>query len=72
MAAQKERLALFRIALSKNSHLDTTYREKGHTEAQVALAGAESLIPNSARHFNIKMEWWLEGGEWQLARLSWE
>ena len=77
--AQRTMLLLFMrhknikvLALSKNSHLDTTYLEKGHTEAQVALAGAESLIPNSARHFSVEMEWWLEGGEWQLARLSWE
>ncbi|WP_341304402.1 hypothetical protein [Pseudomonas sp. TMP25] len=77
--AQRTMLLLFMrhknikvLALSKNSHLDTTYREKGHTEAQVALAGAESLIPNSARHFSVEMEWWLESGEWQLARLSWK
>jgi hypothetical protein len=60
------------IALSKNSWIDSTYSEKGHTEAQVALAGAEGLIPDSARHYTVKLEWWLEGGEWQLARLAWE
>lgn len=77
--AQRTMLLLFMrhknikvLALSKSSHLDTTYREKGHTEARVTLTGAESLIPSSARHFSVKMEWWLEGGEWQLARLSWE
>lgn len=60
------------IALSKNSWLDQTYSEKGHTEAQVALTGAEGLIPDSARHYAVKLEWWLEGGEWKLARLGWE
>jgi predicted small lipoprotein YifL len=60
------------LALSNNSYLDATYREKGHTEAQVGLAGAENLIPDSARHFSVKMEWWLEGDEWKLARLKWE
>src|SRR3990167_4261408 len=77
--AQRTMLLLFMrhtnikvLALSKTSYLDTTYSEKGHTEAQVALAGAEGLIPDSARHYNVKMEWWLEGDEWKLARLSWE
>jgi hypothetical protein len=60
------------IALSKNSRLDPTYSEKGHTEAQVALTGAEGLIPDSARHYGVKLEWWREGDEWQLARLRWE
>lgn len=60
------------LALSKSSHLDPTYSEKGHTEAQVALTGAEGLIPDSARHYGVKLEWWLEGDEWKLARLNWE
>ncbi|WP_372877191.1 hypothetical protein [Pseudomonas sp.] len=60
------------IALSKSSRIDPTYSEKGHTEAQVALTGAEGLIPDSARHYAVKLEWWREGDEWQLARLRWE
>lgn len=60
------------LALSKTSQLDPTYREKGHTEAQVALTGAEGLIPDSARHYALKLEWWREDDEWQLARLSWQ
>lgn len=77
--AQRTMLLLFMrhknvkvLALSKDSRIDATYREKGHSEAQVALAGAEGLIPESARHYRVKMEWWLEGDEWKLARLSWE
>ncbi|PTS82036.1 hypothetical protein DBR00_18120 [Pseudomonas sp. HMWF032] len=77
--AQRTMLLLFMrhknikvLALSKDSHLDTTYREKGHTEAQVALSGAEGLIPDSARHYSVKLEWWLDGDDWKLARLSWK
>jgi hypothetical protein len=76
--AQRTMLLLFMrhknvevLALSKVSTVNDTYREKGHTEAQVALIGAESLMPNSARHFTVEMEWWLEGDVWKLARLSW-
>jgi len=60
------------LALSKASYVHETYREKGFTEAQVALVGAENLFPDSARHFTVEMEWWLEGDEWKLARLSWQ
>ena len=37
-----------------------------------ALTGAEGLIPDSARHYSVTLEWWLEDGEWKLARLGWE
>ena len=77
--AQRTMLLLFMrhknikvLALSKHSYLDATYRDKGHAEAQIGLTGAESLIPDSAHHFSVKLEWWLEGDEWKLARLNWE
>lgn len=60
------------LALSKSSQIDPTYPDKGHTDAQVGLVGAEGLIPDSARHYAVKLEWWLEDGEWQLARLDWQ
>lgn len=60
------------LALSKSSQIDPTYTDKGHTQAQLALTGAEGLIPDSARHYQVKMEWWLEDDQWQLARLDWE
>lgn len=60
------------IALSKNSWIDSTYSEKGHSQAQIALTGAAGLIPDSAQHYGVKLEWWREGEQWQLARLHWE
>ncbi|MDQ7983399.1 hypothetical protein QYS36_00460 [Pseudomonas sp. G34] len=60
------------LALGKSSRVDVTYRDKGYTDAQVALTGAEGLIPDSARHYAVKLEWWQDGGEWKLARLDWE
>jgi hypothetical protein len=60
------------IAIGTSSEVDPTYSEKGHTRAEVAMTGAEGLIPDSARHYSVKLEWWLEDGEWKLARLNWE
>lgn len=60
------------LAISKENRLDPTYREKGYTEAQVALTGAEGLIPDSARHYGVKLEWWQDDGDWKLARLDWQ
>ncbi|MDX5374118.1 MAG: hypothetical protein LPK18_16980 [Pseudomonadaceae bacterium] len=60
------------IAIGTRSELDATYSGRGHTRAEVALTGAEGLIPDSARHYSVKLEWWLEGDEWRLARLDWE
>ena len=60
------------IAIGTRSELDATYSGRGHTRAEVALTGAEGLIPDSARHYSVRLEWWLEGDEWRLARLDWE
>lgn len=60
------------LAISKSSELDPTYSDKGHTRAEVALTGAEGLIPDSARHYSVRLEWWREDDEWKLARLAWE
>ena len=60
------------MAIGTRSEIDPTYSNKGHTRAEVALTGAEGLIPDSARHYSVRLEWWLEDGEWRLARLNWE
>ncbi|OLU34199.1 hypothetical protein BVH03_03265 [Pseudomonas sp. PA15(2017)] len=60
------------LALNNNSRVDPTYRDKGYTDAQVALTGAEGLIPDSARHYAVKLEWWQDDDEWKLARLQWQ
>lgn len=60
------------IALSKNSWIDPAIDSKGYSEAQVGLTGAEGLIPDSARHYAVKLEWWRDGDDWKLARLDWE
>jgi hypothetical protein len=38
----------------------------------VAVTGAEGLIPDSANAYSVKLEWWLEGSEWKLARIEWK
>lgn len=60
------------IALGKTSWIDPAIASKGYTEAQVGLTGAEGLIPDSARHYSVRLEWWREGAEWKLARLDWQ
>lgn len=60
------------LALSSDSQIDPSYAGKGHSQAQVALTGAQGLLPERAGHYPVRLEWWLEDGEWLLARLDWE
>lgn len=60
------------LTIGRHCELDATYSERGHCRAQVALTGAESMIPDSARLYSVRSEWWLEGSNWLLARLEWE
>ncbi|MBX9913132.1 MAG: hypothetical protein K2Y25_04475 [Pseudomonadaceae bacterium] len=59
------------IAFSKTSQIDPTYPDRGNTEAEIAVTGASGLIPDDAAHYHVQLQWWLEDGEWQLARLNW-
>jgi len=38
----------------------------------VALTGAQGLLPERAGHYRVRLEWWLEDGDWLLARMAWE
>lgn len=60
------------IALNSQSWIDPTYPDKGYSEGQVALTGAERWLPQRVGHYNVRLEWWREGGEWLLARLNWD
>lgn len=60
------------LALSSDSWIDPDYSNRGHTEAQVALTGAQGFLPERAGHYQARLEWWLEDGEWLLARLEWD
>lgn len=77
-AERSMRLAFLRhrniriIALRHDSRLDSSYADRGYTEAEVTMSGAEGLIPQRAGHYSVKLEWWREGDEWRLARLSWD
>lgn len=60
------------IALNSRSWIDPTYPDKGYSEAQVALTGAEGLLPQRVGNYKVALEWWRTDGDWQLARLSWD
>lgn len=60
------------LALSSDSWLDPSYPDRAHSEGQVALTGAEGLLPQSASHYHVRLEWWREEGQWLLARMHWE
>lgn len=77
-AERSMRLAFLRhrnirvIALRHASRLDSSYLDRGYTEADVALSGADGLLPQRAGHYSVRLEWWLEDGQWRLARLNWD
>ncbi|MCL2345661.1 MAG: hypothetical protein FWC58_07400 [Desulfobulbus sp.] len=60
------------IALSQHSQIDPQVSSRAFTDAEVALTGAAGLIPDSAAHYRVRLEWsWLDQ-QWKLIRLQWE
>lgn len=60
------------VALKKQNSLDAARPGYARTEAEVALTGAEGLIPDAARHYQVTMQWRQVDGKWMLHRLLWE
>jgi ketosteroid isomerase-like protein len=60
------------IFLSQDNQIDSRVSNRAFTNADIALTGAEGLIPDSARHYRVKLEWRLLDKQWKLIRLQWE
>ncbi|MDR1350538.1 MAG: hypothetical protein LBJ59_07160 [Zoogloeaceae bacterium] len=60
------------MVLSSESRIDAQMPDRASSTAKVALIGAEGLIPDNARQFQVRMGWVKDGKDWKLTRLEWE
>jgi hypothetical protein len=60
------------LVLSGSSWIDPALPARGFSEAQVALSGAEGLLPERLGHYQVRLEWWRENERWLLARMYWQ
>ena len=77
-AAQQYMLLLFMrfknvniLVINRTCQLDNSYRDRGHCSAQVAISGAQGLIPERADYYTVNSQWQLNGDDWQLIKLEW-
>lgn len=59
-------------ALRQQSRLDPHARDLAYTDATVVLSGAESLIPEQAAQYQVRIEWRRDDEQWKLHRLTWK
>lgn len=78
-AAQQQMMLLFMrfknvniLVLNRSCQLDNSYHDRGHCSAQVAVTGAQGLIPERADYYKVNSQWQLEGKEWRLLKLHWD
>jgi hypothetical protein len=77
-AQQTMRLAFTRyrniriMVLNKKNHIDARLPERASSEADVALVGAEGVLPDNARRYHVQLGWIREGETWKLLRLEWK
>ena len=78
-AAQQQMLLLFMrfknvniAVVNRSCTLDNSYRDRGHCSAQVAVTGAQGLIPERADYYKVDSQWQLNGKDWQLVKLHWD
>ncbi|MDR2364521.1 MAG: nuclear transport factor 2 family protein [Zoogloeaceae bacterium] len=60
------------VVLSSESRIDDKTPDRAVSVVKVALTGAEGLIPDSARQFQVRMGWIRTDDKWKLIRLEWE
>ncbi|GHT94925.1 hypothetical protein AGMMS49545_16990 [Betaproteobacteria bacterium] len=60
------------MVLKQKTQIDANLPDRATSEAEIALIGAEGLIPDDARHYHIQLGWMKEGDQWKLLRLKWE
>lgn len=60
------------MVLKQTNRIDPNLPDRATSEADIALIGAEGLIPDDARHYHVQLGWMKEGTKWKLLRLKWE
>lgn len=60
------------VVLKQENHIDANLPDRATSVADIALIGAEGLIPDDARHYHIQLGWVKDGDKWKLLRLKWE
>jgi len=60
------------VALTRSSQIDPGSPQTGYTEAQVVITGAQSIIPDAAAPYTVRLQWYRDGEQWKLRTLDWE
>ncbi len=60
------------IVLNRQCQLDAGFNYRGQCTAQVAVTGAQGLIPERLDYYQVRSEWELGGNEWLLISLDWQ
>lgn len=78
-AARQQMLGLFMryknvniLVVNRQCQLDAGFNYRGQCTAQVAVTGAQGLIPERLEYYRVSSDWELVEGEWLLHRLDWE
>ncbi|MDR2637728.1 MAG: hypothetical protein LBB55_05260 [Zoogloeaceae bacterium] len=58
------------LTMSLDNRIDARSPDRATSEGEVALMGAEGLIPENASRYHVRLGWAKEGGEWKLIRLD--
>jgi ketosteroid isomerase-like protein len=60
------------VALNQENRIDANLPDRAISTGDIALVGAEGMIPDNARRYRVQLGWIREGDQWKLLRLKWE
>lgn len=60
------------VTQNLETRIDPRFPDHATSKGEALLAGAENILPDSARRYRIELEWVREKGQWKLLRLAWQ
>ncbi|MCL2075484.1 MAG: nuclear transport factor 2 family protein [Betaproteobacteria bacterium] len=59
------------MVLSSKRHIHTSVPDRATSEGEIALIGAENILPDAADRFQVRLGWVMVDGQWKLLNLEW-
>ncbi len=60
------------VALNVRNEIDEKLSVQAISRGEVALVGADGLIPDNASHYRVEVEWRYDGGQWKVIHIKWQ
>ncbi|MCL2022540.1 MAG: hypothetical protein FWG81_10890 [Betaproteobacteria bacterium] len=59
------------MVLASKRHIHANAPERATSEGEIALIGADNILPDAANRLQVRLGWIMTDGQWKLLNLEW-